>query len=149
MSKKVTTKASEVKAPEVINIDIEVIEEELGIDIIEEAIELSEVKEEEVKVIEKSKESKAQDIINKIKGNAPEYADLTDGITPNQIDALFSLGDQGKTVRRYLRKYFSDNHIHKNGWTLTKKEATEVIAFLATRYGEPKWSVLKDETPKQ
>ena len=145
MSKKATTKASEVKAPEVINIDIEVIEEELGIDIIEEAIELSEVKEEEVKVIEKSKESKAQDIINKIKGNAPEYADLTDGITPNQIDALFSLGDQGKTVRRYLRKYFSDNHIHKNGWALTKKEATEVIAFLATRYGQPNWKSLKKE----
>jgi hypothetical protein len=136
--------AQAVRDMKPVDIDIEAIEDDLGIDIIEEVIEEAETIKEDVKVVEKEdKASKAADIINKIKNSTPEYADVVDNMTPKQLDALFLLGDQGKTIRRYLRKYFAENHIHKNGWNLTKKEATEVIAFLSTRYGQPHWDAFK------
>jgi hypothetical protein len=56
-------------------------------------------------------------------------------ITPKMLDEMFKFGDSGRTVRRYLRKYFAANHLKKTSWNLTKSESLEVIAFLNTKYG--------------
>lgn len=117
----------------------EVVDIEVMDDIMEEIVENAETVITEVKADKQSK--KAADIIAKIKKDAPEYPIKT-GLTPKQLDVLFSLGDQGKTIRRYLRRYFADNHTHKEGWDLTKAETCEVIAFLSTRYGQPRFELL-------
>lgn len=125
--------AKNVKKAEVV--DIEVMD-----DIIEEVVENAENVITEVKA-DKKQPKKAADIIAKIKKDAPEYP-IKSGLTPKQLDVIFQLGDQGKTIRRYLRRYFADNHVHKESWELTKAETCEVIAFLATRYGQPKFELL-------
>ena len=113
------------------DLDIEAIEEEVTI--------------EEVEVIEDVKESaKAKDVIAAIKKNAPEFP-VWDNMTALELDTIFGLGDQGRTVRRYLRKYFSDNHIHKESWKLTKSEANDVVAYLATKFGAPRFESKKEE----
>ena len=127
--------AKNVKKAEVV--DIEVMD-----DIMEEIVENAETVITEVKADKQSK--RAVDVIAKIKKDAPEYPIKT-GLTPKQLDVLFSLGDQGKTVRRYLRRYFANNHTHKEGWELTKAETCEVIAFLSTRYGQPKFELLNEK----
>lgn len=127
--------AKNVKKAEVV--DIEVMD-----DIMEEIVENAETVITEVKADKQSKQpKKAADIIAKIKKDAPEYP-IETGLTPKQLDVIFQLGDQGKTIRRYLRRYFADNHVHKESWELTKAETCEVIAFLATRYGQPKFELL-------
>ena len=137
--------AKKAKATEII--DIEVTD-----DIIEEIVENAEVIIEEVKSDNQSKpkeSKKALDIISEIRKNAPEFP-IEDGLSPKELDAIFQLGDQGKTIRRYLRRYFAQSHTHKTGWELTKTETCEVIAFLTTRYGEPKFELLKkDSTTKK
>ena len=117
----------------------EVVDIEVMDDIIEEIVENAETVITEVKAEKQSK--RAVDIIAKIKQDAPEFPIKT-GLTPKQLDVIFQLGDQGKTVRRYLRRYFADNHVHKEGWDLTKAETCEVIAFLSTRYGQPRFELL-------
>jgi len=117
----------------------EVVDIEVMDDIMEEIVENAETVITEVKADKQPK--KAVDVIAKIKKDAPEYP-IKSGLTPKQLDVLFQLGDQGKTVRRYLRRYFANNHTHKEGWDLTKAETCEVIAFLSTRYGQPKFELL-------
>jgi len=117
----------------------EVVDIEVMDDIMEEIVENAETVITEVKADKQPK--KAVDVIAKIKQDAPEYP-IKSGLTPKQLDVLFQLGDQGKTVRRYLRRYFANNHTHKEGWDLTKAETCEVIAFLSTRYGQPKFELL-------
>jgi hypothetical protein len=127
--------AKKAKKAEVV--DIEVMD-----DIMEEIVENAETVITEVKADKQPKQpKKAVDVIAKIKQDAPEFPIKT-GLTPKQLDVLFQLGDQGKTVRRYLRRYFADNHTHKEGWELTKAETCEVIAFLSTRYGKPRFDLL-------
>ena len=128
--------AKNVKKAEVV--DIEVMD-----DVIEEIVENAETVITEVKA-DKKQPKKAADIIAKIKKDAPEYPIKT-GLTPKQLDVIFSLGDQGRTIRRYLRRYFADNHVHKESWELTKAETCEVIAFLSTRYGQPKFELLNEK----
>lgn len=118
---------------------VEVIDIEVMDDIMEEIVENAETVITEVKAEKQSK--KAADVIAKIKKDAPEFP-IETGLTPKQLDVLFSLGDQGKTIRRYLRRYFADNHVHKESWELTKAETCEVIAFLSTRYGQPRFELL-------
>lgn len=127
-----------VKKAEVI--DIEVMD-----DIMDEIVENAETVITEVELDNPQKESKkATDVIAKIKKAAPEFP-IKSGLTPKQLDVLFQLGDQGKTVRRYLRRYFANNHTHKEGWELTKAETCEVIAFLSTRYGQPRFELLNEK----
>lgn len=59
-------------------------------------------------------------------------------LTPKMIDEMFQLGDGGRTVRRYLRKYFADKHIHKSSWNITPEEAPKVLEFLATKFAPTK-----------
>ena len=120
----------------------EVVDIEVMDDIMEEVVENAETVITEVKADKQSK--RAVDVIAKIKQDAPEFPIKT-GLTPKQLDVLFSLGDQGKTVRRYLRRYFANNHTHKEGWELTKAETCEVIAFLSTRYGQPRFELLNEK----
>jgi hypothetical protein len=117
----------------------EVVDIEVMDDIMEEIVENAETVITEVKAEKQSK--RAVDVIAKIKQDAPEFPIKT-GLTPKQLDVIFQLGDQGKTIRRYLRRYFADNHVHKESWELTKAETCEVIAFLSTRYGQPKFELL-------
>jgi len=117
----------------------EVVDIEVMDDIMDEIVENAETVITEVKADKQPK--KAVDVIAKIKKDAPEFP-IETGLTPKQLDVLFQLGDQGKTIRRYLRRYFADNHTHKEGWDLTKTETCEVIAFLSTRYGQPKFELL-------
>ena len=117
----------------------EVVDIEVMDDIMDEIVENAETVITEVKADKQPK--KATDVIAKIKKDAPEFP-IETGLTPKQLDVLFQLGDQGKTIRRYLRRYFADNHTHKEGWDLTKTETCEVIAFLSTRYGQPKFELL-------
>ena len=121
---------------------VEVVDIEVMDDIMEEIVENAETVITEVKAEKQSK--RAVDVIAKIKKDAPEFP-IETGLTPKQLDVLFQLGDQGKTIRRYLRRYFADNHTHKEGWELTKAETCEVIAFLSTRYGQPKFELLKEK----
>lgn len=118
---------------------VEVIDIEVMDDIMEEIVENAETVITEVKAEKQSK--KAADVIAKIKKDAPEFP-IETGLTPKQLDVLFRLGDQGKTIRRYLRRYFANNHTHKESWELTKTETCEVIAFLSTRYGQPRFELL-------
>lgn len=114
------------------------------IEVIEEVVIEAEVQPEPTEP--KSKTPSALDIINEIKANAPEMPALTaDKLTPKQLDAIFGLTDGGRTCRRYLRKYFADKHIKKEGWNLDKKEAIEVIAFFTTRFGEPNFTALEEK----
>ena len=83
--------AKNVKKAEVV--DIEVMD-----DIIEEVVENAENVITEVKA-DKKQPKKAADIIAKIKKDAPEYP-IESGLTPKQLDVIFQLGDQGKTIRR-------------------------------------------------
>lgn len=143
MSKKVETP--------VVDIDIDAIDIEEETDVIGAIIEeaetiIEETKEEAKEDKPQEKVGKAKEIIDKIKNSTPEYAGLPDSVTPKQLDEIFALGDGGRTIRRYLRKYFAEQHIHKEGWNLTKKEACQVIGFLSTRYGEPNFKVLTPET---
>lgn len=121
---------------------VEVVDIEVMDDIMDEIVENAETVITEVKADKQSK--KAADVIEKIKKDAPEFP-IKSGLTPKQLDVLFQLGDQGKTIRRYLRRYFANNHTHKEGWELTKTETCEVIAFLSTRYGQPKFELLNEK----
>lgn len=121
---------------------VEVVDIEVMDDIMDEIVENAETVITEVKADKQSK--KAADVIAKIKKDAPEFP-IKSGLTPKQLDVLFQLGDQGKTIRRYLRRYFANNHTHKEGWELTKTETCEVIAFLSTRYGQPKFELLNEK----
>lgn len=114
------------------------------IEVIEEVVIEAEVQPEPTET--KTKAPSALDIINEIKANAPEMPALTaDKVTPKQLDRIFHLTDGGRTSRRYLRKYFADNHIRKEGWNLDKKQAIEVIAFFTTRFGEPDFTGIEEE----
>ena len=88
----------------------------------------------------------AEELINEIKQDAPEFP-IKSGLTPKQLDYIFRVGDQGKTIRRYLRKYFADNHVHKTSWNLSLDETHNVIIFLTERFGEPDFTKL-DENPE-
>lgn len=119
------------------------------IEIIEEVVIESEVQPEPTEPA-KPKSPSAIDIINAIKASAPEMPQLTaDKLTPKQLDEIFHLTDGGRTCRRYLRKYFADKHIKKEGWNLDKKESIEVIAFFTTRFGEPDFTALTTSTTKE
>ena len=107
-----------------------------------EAIATDEIAEAVEVINEPQPKSNAKSIIDEIKRNAPEFP-VWDNMTPKDLDTIFRMEDQGRTVRRYLRKYFSDNHIHKSGWNLTKSEANAVIAYLATKFGEPHFENIK------
>ena len=109
-----------------------------------EAIATDEIAEAVEVITEPQPKSNAKSIIDEIKRNAPEFP-VWDNMTPKDLDTIFNLGDQGRTVRRYLRKYFSDNHIHKSSWNLTKSEANAVIAYLATKFGTPNFDNIKKE----
>ena len=87
----------------------------------------------DVKVVKDDKsKAKPKAVVNAIKNSAPQFP-VWDNMTAIEIDNVFQIGDQGRTIRRYLRKYFSDNHIHKDSWKLSIKEANEVIGFLTTK----------------
>jgi len=136
--RRITKMAKNAKKVETVIIEVED-------DLIEEIVENAETVITEVELDNPQKESKkAVDIIAKIKKDAPEFPIKT-GLTPKQLDVLFQLGDQGKTIRRYLRRYFANNHTHKEGWELTKAETCEVIAFLSTRYGQPRFELLNEK----
>ena len=110
-----------------------------------EEIATDEIAEEVIIVADEKPKANAKSVIDEIKRNAPEFP-VWDNMTPKDLDSLFLMGDQGRTIRRYLRKYFSDNHIHKSGWSLTKSEANAVIAYLATKFGTPNFdNINKDE----
>ena len=108
-----------------------------------EAIATDEIAEAVEVINEPQPKSNAKSIIDEIKRNAPEFP-VWDNMTPKDLDTIFRMEDQGRTVRRYLRKYFADNHIHKSSWNLTKSEANAVIAYLATRFGEPRFENIKE-----
>jgi hypothetical protein len=104
------------------------------------AIKAEEVKIEEVKIEEvtadkiplkadKVKADKLQLLIKK----------LPDSVTPKNLDELFQFNDGGKTVRRHLRKKFSDNHEHKADWkwSRTDKVLAEIVKYFADRYEIP------------
>lgn len=100
-----------------------------------------EVKVEEVKAVEVKAEVKEEvKVENKVpKANvAIIVAKLPDTVTPKQLDALFGLGDGGKTIRRHLRKQFTSkaNHEHKADWQWAKNDPVlmEVVAYFAERY---------------
>lgn len=114
------------------------------IDLNAEAIEI--IADDAVTIVEDTKQPKsnAKSIIDELKRNAPEFP-VWDNMTPKDLDAIFAMSDQGRTVRRYLRKYFSDNHIHKTSWNLTKHEANAVIAYLSTKLGEPHFNTEEEE----
>ena len=118
------------KVKEVINID--------ELEVIEEVI--TEAEENEAEAVN------PKDVIKEIKQNAPEFP--VEALTPKELDKIFQLGDQGRTIRRYLRKYFAENHIHKTGWKLTKTETHEVIAFLATKFTGPDFTQLNEAEKK-
>jgi actin-related protein len=108
-------------------------------------IEAVDIIEDEVQVVQDDKKvSKAADVIAALKSSAPQY-DVIDGLTPSLLDSLFNLNDGGRTIRRYLRKYFAERHIKKESWKLSKQEACEVIAFLSTKYGEPNFNAIKKD----
>ena len=109
-----------------------------------EAIATDEIAEAVEVINEPQPKSNAKSVIDEIKRNAPEFP-VWDNMTPKDLDTIFRMEDQGRTVRRYLRKYFSDNHIHKSGWNLTKSEANAVIAYLATKFGAPRFENVKKE----
>ena len=97
-----------------------------------EEIATDEIAEEVIIVADEKPKANAKSVIDEIKRNAPEFP-VWDNMTAIDIDNVFQIGDQVRTIRRYLRKYFSDNHIHKDSWKLSKKEANEVIGFLTTK----------------
>lgn len=139
----------------VVDIDIDAIDiqeetDVIGDIIVEAESVIEEVKEESAQAETKEeKAGKAKEIIDKIKQQTPEYAGLPDSVTPKMLDVIFALGDGGRTIRRYLRKYFAEQHIHKEGWNLTKKEACTVIGFLSTRYGEPHFDKLNEKSEEE
>ena len=63
-------------------------------------------------------------------------AKLPDNFTPATLDKLFQLDDGGKTIRRHLRKHFTESyaHEHKANWTFNKAQADEIIAYFANLY---------------
>lgn len=74
---------------------------------------------------------------------APKKADIKplldampEAFTPALLDKLFNLNDGGKTVRRHLRKHFTEpvKHEHKEKWSFTTADAHEILQYFADRY---------------
>lgn len=65
--------------------------------------------------------------------------DMPDKVTPKHIDEAFGFNDGGKTVRRHLRKHFSEGHEHKATWEWAKNDKTlaTVLAYFADKYEIP------------
>lgn len=88
----------------------------------------------------KSTESKSTPVINidSIKKQLP-----TDKpITPATLDKLFNLNDGGKTIRRHLRKHYSEqsSHEHKSNWAwnLNDPVLNEILTYFSQRYATAK-----------
>lgn len=66
----------------------------------------------------------------------PLLTAMPEAFTPALLDKLFNLNDGGKTVRRHLRKHFTEpvKHEHKEKWSFTTADAHEILQYFADRY---------------
>ena len=115
---------------EVVNVDA-LIEEAMDI-VIEEVIEVKEVKEAAPKAKVDIK---------------PILTALPATVTPKDLDIMFGLNDGGKTVRRHLRKHFANGHDAKTTWGWVKDDQTLalIITHFAERYTAVEVKVAKAE----